>query len=100
MVLAEVGLDRSVRALLEHSTGPRLEVTISGLQHMAFSDGPVLWPRQLDRGKWRSSAKDIIIQRVYVRAFLDRYLLGTPSRLLDQPSPRYPRAKLTYRAVG
>jgi dienelactone hydrolase len=100
MVLAEPGLDQSVRTLLDHSTGPRFELTITGLSHGSFSDGPVLDPRPLDRGKWRSSVKDIVIQGVYVRAFLDRYVLGLASPLLDGPSSRYPRVKFTYRALG
>jgi dienelactone hydrolase len=99
LILGEGGLDPSTRSLLEHSTGPRLGINIAGLQHMSFSDGPALWPAALNIGKWKASAKDIIIQRVYVRAFLDRYLLGLPSQLLDGRSLRYPRVTFSYRGV-
>ncbi|MFN0153130.1 MAG: Cpe/LpqF family protein [Gaiella sp.] len=99
VVLGGRGLDPSTRSLLEHSTGPRIGLNIAGLQHMSFSDLPVLAPSSLNVGKWRASAQDIVIQRVYVRAFLDRYVLGLPSPLLDGPSPRYPRVTFNYRGL-
>ncbi len=100
MVLGQAGYDSSARGLLEHSTGPRLEVSVAGLQHSSFSDLPALFPGALSVGKWRSSAQDIVVQRAYVRAFLDRHLQDRPSPLLLEPSPRFPRAKIEYRAAG
>jgi hypothetical protein len=91
------GSDGSTRGLLEHSSGPRLELNIKGLVHGSFSDLPVIAPGAVSVGKWRASAQDIVMQRVYVRAFFDRHLLGLPSPLLDGPSPRYPRVTFAYR---
>ncbi|MCP9486458.1 MAG: Cpe/LpqF family protein [Gaiellaceae bacterium MAG52_C11] len=99
LIIGTGGRDSSTRGLLEHSSGPRLELSIKGLVHGSFSDLPVVSPGAVSVGKWRASAKDIVMQRVYVRAFLDRYVRGLPSPLLDGPSPRFPRVTFTYRGL-
>ena len=99
MVFGTVGRDSTIQGLLEHSSGPRLALSVKGLVHGSFSDLPVVAPASLSVGKWRASAKDIVMQRVYVRAFLDRYVRGLPSPLLDGPSPRFPRVTFTYRGL-
>jgi dienelactone hydrolase len=96
LFLGEGGLDSSVRGLLTHSSGARFGLNIAGLQHMSFSDVPVLSPAALRFGKWHPSARDIIIERTYVRAFLDRYLLGISAPLLDESVPHDPRVSFSY----
>ena len=97
LILGEGKSDASTRGLLKHSTGPRYEIDIAGLQHMSFSDLPVLAPAALSVGKWHAGPNDIDIQRTLVREFLDQYLFARPSALLEAPSSRFPRATLTYR---
>lgn len=87
---------RNVQGLLNHSRGPRLALEIAGLQHFSFSDLPVIDPRAPDLGK-TPSARDIAVERVYVRAFLDRYLSGQRSALLEGPSARWPQVRFAYR---
>jgi alpha-beta hydrolase superfamily lysophospholipase len=82
-----------VRGLLEHSTGPRLALRFTGFEHFSFSDAPVVAPETLAA----PSARDIAVQRAYLRAFLDRHLRDRPSRLLRGPSPRWPQVRFLYR---
>lgn len=96
LFLGEGGLDSSVRGLLTHSTGARFGLNIAGLQHMSFSDVPVLSPAALRFGKWHPSARDVVLERTYVRAFLDRYLLGITAPLLDPSAPHDPRVSFSY----
>jgi predicted dienelactone hydrolase len=88
--------DRSLRRLFSRSRGPRLALEVAGLEHMSFSDLPVIAPRGPGVGK-RPSRRDISLQSVYIRAFLDRHLRDRPSRLLDGPSRRFPRVSFKYR---
>lgn len=46
----------------------------------------------------KPSARDIVAQRAYLRAFLDRYVLRRRSPLLDGPSRRFPQVRFAYRA--
>jgi dienelactone hydrolase len=96
LVMTGEGLDASVRGLLKHSRGSRLALDVAGFEHMSFSDMPVVAPDALRLGK-RPSARDIVLQRAYVRAFLDRHLLNRPSPLLDGPSRRFPQVSFEYR---
>jgi hypothetical protein len=86
----------SVRGLLKHSQGPRLALQFAGFEHFSFSDAPVIAPAALTTVK-RPSARDIAVQRAYVRAFLDRYVRGRRSRLLAGPSSRWPQVAFRYR---
>jgi dienelactone hydrolase len=90
------GPDRSIRSLLKHSRGPRLALDVAGFEHGSFSDLPVIMPATPSVGK-RPSARDIVLQRAYARAFLDRHLRDRPSRLLDGSSRRFPRVSFEYR---
>jgi hypothetical protein len=90
------GLDPSIRGLLEHSGGPRLALRIGGLAHFSFSDLPVSSPAAIGAPQ-PPSARDIAVQRAYLRAFLDRYVRGRRSTLLEGPSPSWPHVSFPYR---
>jgi dienelactone hydrolase len=96
VMLAGRSSDASIRGLLKHSDGPRLALEFAGFEHMSFSDLPVIGPDGPDVGKTRS-ARDIVAQRAYLRAFLDRYVRGRRARLLDGPSRRFPQVHVAYR---
>jgi dienelactone hydrolase len=89
--------DPTIRGLLGHSRGPRLALTFAGFEHLSFSDLPVVAPAGSDVGR-KPSARDIVVQRAYLRAFLDRYVLRRRSPLLDGPSRRFPQVRFAYRA--
>jgi dienelactone hydrolase len=89
--------DATIRGLLSHSRGPRLALQFGGFEHLSFSDLPVVASAGPDVGK-TPSARDIVVQRSYLRAFLDRYVLGRRSPLLDGPSRRFPQVRFAYRA--
>jgi dienelactone hydrolase len=97
VMLAGRRADASIRGLLKHSHGPRLTLEFSGFEHMSFSDLPVVGPAAPALGK-TPSARDIVAQRTYTRAFLDRYVLGRHTGLLDGPSRRFPQVHVGYRA--
>jgi len=82
------------RALLDHSTGDRYEVTLAKTQHGHFSDlllaNPP--PGQLDPRR----AHEIIL--AYTLAFFDKYLNGHDSSLLTEPSSPYP--EVTFRRIA
>jgi dienelactone hydrolase len=90
------GLDRSLRGLLEHSRGPRLALRIAGFVHFSFSDLPVTNPAAIGAPRV-PSARDIALQRAYLRAFLDRYVRGRRSGLLAGPSRHWPQVSFAYR---
>ncbi|MGW2601316.1 alpha/beta hydrolase family protein [Streptomyces klenkii] len=69
--------------------------------HMTFTDAPWLvdrfgLPGQLPPSEVKKAygtlhgPRSTALTRAYVGAFLDRHLRGTPSPLLDRPSPAYP----------
>jgi hypothetical protein len=89
--------DATVRGLLSHSHGPRLALEFAGFEHFSFSDLPVVAPAGPDVGK-KPSVRDIVVQRAYLRAFLDRYVLRRRSPLLDGPSRRFPQVRFAYGA--
>jgi hypothetical protein len=80
----------SMRRFLAHPGGSRLGLTFAGFEHMSFSDWPVTAPANVGARK-TPSARDIAVQRAYLRAFLDRYVLGRRPRLLEGPSRRWPQ---------
>jgi predicted dienelactone hydrolase len=75
------------RAMLEHSTGDRYDVTIAKTQHGNFSDFMLAIPQnpvELDTRR----AHAIVV--AYTLAFFDKYLRGQDSDLLKGPSAKYP----------
>ena len=96
VMTGRTGLDPSERELLTHSSGPRLALRFADLDHAAFSDLPAIAPTALSPGG-SQSIRAIAVQRAYLRAFLDRYLLHRRSRLLTAPSPRWPQVTFLYR---
>lgn len=86
----------SMRGLLAHTRSPLLALQFSGFEHFSFSDVPAIAPETLTDAK-RPSARDLIVQNDYVRAFLDRYVRGRYSRLLAGPSPRWPQVSIRQR---
>jgi hypothetical protein len=90
------GLDPTMRAMLRHSSGPRLALRLADLDHLAFSDLPAIGPTALSPGR-RRSVRAMAVQRAYLRAFLDRYMLNRRSRLLTGTSSRWPQVTFLYR---
>ena len=90
------GLDSTMRGMLTHSSGPRVALRFADLDHAAFSDLPAVAPTALSPGGSRS-VRAIAVERAYLGAFLDRYLLHRRSRLLTGPSPRWPQVTFLYR---
>lgn len=87
--------DQKMRAAVAHSTGPRLHLVIQGTEHLNFSDFAVLYEPVLPPLGVLGSidgARGIEVTNAYLVAFLDRYLKGAATPLLDGPSPRYPEA--------
>jgi dienelactone hydrolase len=96
VMVGDEGLDPSIRAMLKHSPGPVLAVKIAGFVHFSFSDLPVSAPAGIE-APTSPSARDIALQRTYLRAFLDRSMRGRRSPLLDGPSLRWPQVSFPYR---
>ena len=64
---------------------------------MSFSDLPAgAASTALSPGGPRS-VRAIAVERAYLRAFLDRYLLNRRSRLLTVPLPAWPQVTFPYR---
>jgi predicted dienelactone hydrolase len=80
----------AMHRFLAHPGGPRLALTFAGFEHMSFSDWPVTQPANIGARR-TPTARDVAVQRVYLRAFLDRYVLGRRSHLLDGASRRWPQ---------
>ncbi len=75
---------------------------ITGAAHMNFTDFPALFafrspdePRELLQIGPIDPLRSSKIQTAFVRAFLDRHLLGKPSPFLDGPSRRYPEVRFS-----
>ena len=96
IMTGRTGLDPTMRGMLTHSSGPRLALRLADLEHAAFSDLPAVAPTALSPGGTRS-VRAIAIERAYLRAFLDSYLLNRRSTLLTGPSPRWPQVTFLYR---
>ncbi|MGJ6962121.1 lipase [Streptosporangium sp. G11] len=94
--------DPSWAALWARLRGWRLELRLDGTGHTSFTDLQVLL-RQHSLGLPPDQVtgmigeidgpRSVLIQRVYVRAFFDRHLLGRPSPLLAKPSKRWPEMR-------
>ncbi|GIH93430.1 alpha/beta hydrolase family protein [Planobispora siamensis] len=94
--------DRSWAALWPRLRGWRLQLQLQGSAHSSFTDLQVLLrqhslglpPEQIDEMIGTiDGPRSVLIQRIYLRAFFDRHLLGSPSRLLAGPSPRWPEMR-------
>jgi hypothetical protein len=96
VMAARSGPDATVREMLRRSSGPRLVLRFADLDHLAFSDLPAIGPTALSPGRPRS-VRAIAVQRAYLRAFLDRFMLNRRSALLTGPSPRWPQVSFQYR---
>ena len=96
IMTGRTGLDPTMRGMLTHSSGARLALRFVDLDHAAFSDVPAVAPTDPSPGGPRS-VRSIAVQRAYLRAFLDRYLLNRRSRLLSGPSSRWPQVTFLYR---
>ena len=96
VMAARSGPDATVREMLRRSSGPRLALRFADLDHLAFSDLPAIGPTALSPGRPRS-VRAIAVQRAYLRAFLDRFMLNRRSALLTGPSPRWPQVSFHYR---
>ncbi|BBJ43093.1 hypothetical protein SSPO_058110 [Streptomyces antimycoticus] len=94
-------------ALWEHSSGPRLDLTLLGSGHATYTDATSMLPRIAARlGLPEKVVTDAIgtvdperavaVQRAYVPAFFDRELRHRDDAgLLDGPSARYPEVRFT-----
>lgn len=92
-----VNWDRSWKQL----TGWKRWLDVPEGGHMTFTDAPWLAdrfglpagtpPDEVTKGYGTlHGPRSTALTRAYVGAFLDRHLRGTPSPLLDRPSPAYP----------
>ncbi|MGW5445867.1 alpha/beta hydrolase family protein [Streptomyces asiaticus] len=92
-------------ALWEHSSGPRLDLTLLGSGHATYTDATSMLPRIAERlGLPEKVVTDAIgtvdperavaVQRAYVPAFFDRELRRRDDAgLLDGPSAGYPEVR-------
>ncbi len=92
-------------ALWEHSSGPRLDLTLLGSGHATYTDATSMLPRiaarlglpkEMVTGTIGTVAPEraVAVQRAYVPAFFDRELRHRDDAgLLDGPSARYPEVR-------
>jgi hypothetical protein len=97
-------VDRTWASFWAHLRGWRLDLRLSGSQHLSFADAEVLYPEAahalgLTPGQLAqlvgtiSPERAVSAERAYVAAFFGRWLRHHESRLLERPSPRYPEMK-------
>jgi predicted dienelactone hydrolase len=93
--------DPTLASFLAASTGPKLHLALGNSQHQTFSDfeeliseaGPALGltPHAIADAIGTIDPNTAVTdERVYIRAFFDKYLRDRDNHLLDGPSPRYP----------
>jgi hypothetical protein len=63
---------------------------------MSFSDLPAIAPAGVGTPAARAP-RDIAVQRAYLRAFLDRFVRGRRSSLLERRSARWPQVRVRFR---
>ncbi|WP_412543408.1 hydrolase [Longispora sp. K20-0274] len=97
LLLGSPGDDDSWTALWARLRGPRHRLELAGSGHLSFTDYQVLLAQAGvpagDREPTLGTIdgdRSVAVQRVYLRTFLDRYLLCRDGRLLAGSSPRYP----------
>jgi predicted dienelactone hydrolase len=93
--------DPTLASFLAASTGPKQHLALADSQHPTFTDfeelvaelAPELslTPDQVAATIGTIAPKTAVTdERVYIRAFFDKYLRHRDNHLLDGPSPRYP----------
>ncbi|GIG61932.1 esterase [Longispora fulva] len=97
LLLGSPGDDDSWTALWSRLRGPRHRLELAGSGHMSFTDYQVLLAQAGVPAEDREPSlgtidgdRSIAVQRAYLLAYFDRYLLCRDGRLLAGPSPRYP----------
>ena len=97
-------VDPTWAELWKNLRGWRVDLRLAGAEHLAFSDGAVLYPQAASAlGLTTSQLAQLVgtisgdravaVESTYVRAFFDRWLRHHDSCLLAGPSPRYPEIK-------
>ncbi|KUJ65739.1 hydrolase [Streptomyces albus subsp. albus] len=92
-------------ATWRHSSGWHRDLTFTGAEHASFTDTEALLPQLAERLDLPAKTvtenigtiapdRAIAAERVYLAAFLDRWLLGRDTPLLDRPAPRWPEVRL------
>jgi len=93
--------DPTLGAFLAASTGPKLHLALANSQHASFTDFEELVPELASALGLSPGDVAAIVgtidpktavtdERVYIRAFFDKYLRNHDNHLLDGPSPRFP----------
>jgi predicted dienelactone hydrolase len=93
--------DPSLASFLAASTGPKLHLALANSQHPTFSDFEELVPEVASALGLTPAQVAALIgiiapktavtdERVYIRAFFDKYLRNRDNHLLDGSSPRFP----------
>jgi dienelactone hydrolase len=88
-------------AFWKNQRGPKLQLNLTGSQHLTFTDLAVLEPQaapilglspaQVIAGVGTiNGQRAVTVERTYINAWFDMYLRHHNSHLLTGPSPRYP----------
>jgi hypothetical protein len=94
--------DTSWATIWDNLRGGRLDLRLVGTQHLSFTDEEFLIPQVAnllnltnvpDRIGTLAPNRVLTIERLYLTAFFDQYLRHRPSRLLTEPSPRFPEVQ-------
>jgi pimeloyl-ACP methyl ester carboxylesterase len=100
LLLGSPGDDETWAALWAHLRGPRHQLQLDGSGHLSFTDYQVLLPQagvppevMVASFGTIDGQRAIAVQRAYIRAFFDLYLLHRNGKLLAGPSPRYPEMR-------
>lgn len=70
--------------------GPLHMLEVAGARHYAFTDVGLLSTKTADLCGTIAPARAMTLHPLFVRAFLDRYLAGVPTTLLDGAHPDWP----------
>jgi dienelactone hydrolase len=80
------GTDQTWDLAWQRLDGPKRWLTVTGTDHLSFSDLPV-FAAQLGLG---GTERPVVITRAYITAFFDQWLKHRPRRLLAGPSRAFP----------
>ncbi|HEX5416304.1 MAG TPA: alpha/beta hydrolase [Chloroflexota bacterium] len=95
--------EQKARAVITHSSGPRFYLAVDGAAHLNGSDDAVLFEPILRVAGVLGSIdgrRGLDVTNAYLLAFVDQYLPGKSTSLLDGPSPRYPEVTFLSRQNG